>query len=206
MRFDDLTGKRFGKLTVIKRVYKKDKNVCWLCRCDCGNETIVAANHLKDGHTTSCGCVHKEALKKSVTTHDLSKHPLYKIYKGMKERTMKEYNKGYKNYGGRGIKICDEWLNDFKAFYNWSINNGYEEGMTIDRIDVNGNYEPSNCRWASWKEQENNRTNNHYITYNGETHTMKQWAEKLGIKYNTLSMRLNKYHWTVERALNNGIL
>lgn len=160
MRFNDLTGNRYGKLTVIKRAYKNgSRNTYWLCKCDCGKETTVSAQHLKDGHTTSCGCVHKESLKNSVTTHGLPKHPLYKIYKAMKERTMKEYNKRYKNYGGRGIKICDEWLNDFKAFYEWAINNGYKEGFTIDRVDVNGNYEPPNCRWVTWKKQENNRTN-----------------------------------------------
>ena len=202
MKFNDLTGNRYGKLTVIKRVYKEgDNNTYWLCKCDCGNKTVVNAPHLKDGHTTSCGCVHKEALKKSITTHGLSKHPLYKIYKAMKERTNKEYSKSYKNYGGRGIKVCDEWLNDFGKFYDWAMSNGYKDGLTIDRIDVNGNYEPSNCRWATMKEQGNNKRNNRNITYHGQTYTMKQWAEKLGIKYSTLSMRINKYDWGIERAL-----
>lgn len=202
MRFKDLTGNRYGKLTVVKRVYKDgERKTHWLCKCDCGNETVVSSDNLKNGHTKSCGCLRVETSKVSLTTHGLSKTRLYKIYKGMKERTMKEYNKKYKNYGGRGIKICDEWLNDFKTFYEWAISNGYEEGLTIDRIDVNGNYEPSNCRWATIKEQQNNRRNNHNITYNGETHTMKQWAEKLGINYKTLERRINAYHLPIEKAL-----
>lgn len=203
MRFEDLTGKRFGRLTVIKRVYKEgDKQTYWLCKCDCGNETVACASHLKDGHTKSCGCFHKEELNKSHTKHGLSKHHLYKVYKAMKQRTTKGYDKRYKNYGGRGIVVCDEWMNDFNKFYEWAISSGYKDGLTIDRINTSGNYEPSNCRWVTYKAQENNRTNNHYITYNGETHTMKQWSELLCIPYTTLAQRLNKYHWTVERALN----
>ena len=118
----------------------------------------------------------------------------------MKTRTTNKNCPEYKNYGGRGIKICDEWLSDFRKFYYWSINNGYKDELTIDRIDVNGNYEPSNCRWTTQKVQQNNRTNNHNITYNGETHTMKQWAERLGIKYKTLERRINAYHLTIEKA------
>ena len=124
----------------------------------------------------------------------------------MKRRTGDECDKEYKYYGGRGIKICDEWENDFKAFYDWSINNGYSENLTIERINVNKNYSPDNCRWATRKEQANNRRTNRNISYNGETHNIRQWAEKLGINYNTLSSRINKYHWTIERAFNNAIL
>ena len=138
----------------------------------------------------------------NLVKHNLSKTKLFKVWCGMKDRTLNKNDKHYKNYGNRGIKICNEWLEDFKCFYDWALNNGYKEGLTIDRINVNGNYEPNNCRWITWKEQQNNRTNNHYITYKGETHTMKQWSELLGIKYTTLSMRLNKYNWSVEKAFN----
>lgn len=202
MAFYDLTGKRYGSLTVIKLAYKtKDNRNCWLCKCDCGNETIVRSDNLINGHTESCGCLRERTSRKLLTTHGLSETRIYKIYKGMKARTTNENATEYKNYGGRGIKVCDEWINDFKAFYDWSINNGYKDGLTIDRIDVNGNYEPSNCRWATIKEQANNRTNNHFITYNGETHTMKQWSEKLNIDYKRLWSRINRYHWSIERAL-----
>lgn len=207
MSFEDLTGKRYGKLTVIERIYKTgNKRTFWRCKCDCGKETVVSASHLKDGHTKSCGCLHRELAKELHTEHGQSGTRLYNIYMLMKRRTGDERDKEYKDYGGRGIKICDEWENDFNAFYNWSINNGYSEDLTIDRINVNKNYSPDNCRWATRKEQANNRRTNRNISYNGETHNIRQWAEKLGINYNTLSSRINKYHWTIERAFNNAIL
>lgn len=197
MSFCDLTGKRYGRLTVVKRVYKDEKkNSYWLCKCDCGNETIVIAANLKSGQSKSCGCLRKEVS----TTHGKGGTRLYHIYKSMKNRTTNPNYKEYKYYGGRGIKICDEWLNDFEKFYDWSVSNGYKDDLTIDRIDVNGNYSPCNCRWVTMKEQQNNRRNNHIITYHGETHTVKQWAEKLEINYNTLLSRINRYHWTIERA------
>lgn len=189
----------------MKRVFKEnDRNTYWLCKCECGNETIVSAQHLKNGHTKSCGCLHTERFTLSHTSHGLAKHPLYKIYKGIKERTTKEYNKSYKYYGDRGIKLCDEWENDFKSFYNWAMENGYKKGLTIDRIDVNGNYAPNNCRFVSQKVQQNNRRNNHEITYNSETHTIAQWADILGMKYSTLYERLKCGNWNMERALSNG--
>lgn len=201
MRFCDLTGKRYGRLTVIKRVYKEgDKKTYWMCKCDCGNETVVLASNLKRGHTTSCGCLKIERTKETNSTHGLSRTRIYHIYKNMKDRTTNDHNIGYKNYGGRSIKICDEWLNDFEKFYNWSMENGYKDGLTIDRINVNGNYEPSNCRWVTMKVQSNNRRNNHNITYNGETHTLSQWSERLGINCSTLSDRINRDHWPIERA------
>ena len=200
-KFKDMTGNKYGRLTAIKRVHKDGFNrVCWLSKCDCGNELIVTSDNLRNGHTKSCGCLKEETSRKLLTTHGLSETRMYKIYKDMKTRTTNKNCPEYKNYGGRGIKICDEWLSDFRKFYYWSINNGYKDELTIDRIDVNGNYEPSNCRWTTQKVQQNNRTNNHNITYNGETHTMKQWAERLGIKYKTLERRINAYHLTIEKA------
>lgn len=203
MKLENLKGKKFNKLQVIERVIKENnKQTYWKCICECGNTTIVTSAHLKNGHTKSCGCLQKEVVKNMMTTHNLTHTKLFKVWRGMKDRTLNKNDKHYKNYGNRGIKICNEWLEDFKCFYDWALNNGYKEGLTIDRINVNGNYEPNNCRWITWKEQQNNRTNNHYITYKGETHTMKQWSELLGIKYTTLSMRLNKYNWSVGKAFN----
>ena len=118
----------------------------------------------------------------------------------MKSRCYTESNSDYKDYGGRGISICDEWLNDFVSFYNWSMNNSYSDGLSIDRIDVNGNYEPSNCRWATNKEQANNKRTNMFCTINGETKTLKEWSEERGIIYNTVRHRL-ALGYTVEEAL-----
>lgn len=199
MRFEDLTGKRFNKLVVIKRIKRNSRQTYWECKCDCGNLTFTTSAHLKAGHTKSCGCLQKQTVKNVMMTHGLTYTKLFKVWRGIKDRTLNRNDKHYKNYGGRGIKICDEWK-EFKQFYEWANNNGYIEGLTIDRIDNNGNYEPSNCRWVNMKIQQNNRSNNYYISYNGETHTLQQWSEILGIKYSTLYMRLTKYHWSIERC------
>lgn len=118
----------------------------------------------------------------------------------MKDRCYNPKDKRYKNYGGRGIKICDEWLHSFESFYEWSLKNGYQDGLTIDRIDVNGNYEPNNCRWATWDVQCNNRTNNVYIEYNGEIKTLKQWCDILNIDYKKAHNRIHKLKWDAKRA------
>lgn len=121
----------------------------------------------------------------------------------MLNRCYREKDKRFNNYGGRGIKVCEEWKNNFNHFAEWAYKNGYNENLTLDRIDVNGDYEPSNCRWVTLKQQENNRSNNHLITYKNETKTLAQWAEEKNIKYSTLERRINRYHWTIERALEN---
>ncbi len=117
---------------------------------------------------------------------------LYEIWKGMKRRCYDTKRKEYKNYGGRGIKVCDEWVNNFSAFYNWALENGYNDVLTIERNNVNGNYEPSNCKWATKKEQANNRRNNQFLTHNGKTQTIAQWAKELNINENTLRNRIQK--------------
>lgn len=200
-KFKDLTGQKFNKLTVIKLI-KKGK---WLCKCDCGNETIVFTSNLTTGHTKSCGCNKKENGE-NLRTHNLSKSRLYKIWKDIKERCYNKANKSYNNYGGRNILVCNEWKNDFKTFYDWAFANGYNENAeymkcTIDRIDVNKNYEPSNCRWIDIKTQQRNKRNNRLITYNGETHCISEWAEKLNVKYYTLWARINIYGWSIDKAL-----
>lgn len=124
MKFENLVSKKFNKLEVIKRVYKENsKQTHWLCRCECGNTTITTSAHLKDNHTKSCGCIQKAKVKKLLSTHCLTNTKLYKVYRGIIDRTRYTSNSKYKNYGGRGIKICDEWLNNFENFYKWSINN-----------------------------------------------------------------------------------
>lgn len=130
----------------------------------------------------------------------MSNTKIYMMWKNMKKRCYNPKCDRYKNYGGRGVKICNCWLKDFKYFYNWAMKNGYKEGLSIDRIDVNGNYEPRNCRFISMEEQYLNRTDNHNITYKGKTQTMKKWSDELGINYDTLRHRLNNYGWTIEKA------
>ena len=136
---------------------------------------------------------------------DIVRKHLVDIHYGVKQRTTNASHPKYKDYGARGIKMCSEWLNSFAAFYEWAIANGYEIGLTLDRIDNNGNYEPSNCRWATHDVQNNNSRHNVYITYNGETHTLKQWANILNIKYDTLKFRIRRAKWSIEKAFTTPV-
>lgn len=203
MRAKDLTGQKFGKLTVIKEIENRGKHRLWLCRCECGNEKIIYQTHITTGKTKSCGCLHSEIAseiaKTRQTKHGMFGTRIYGIWHGIKTRCENSHNANYKNYGGRGINVCEEWR-EFEPFYEWALSNGYKEGLTIERVDVNGNYEPSNCRWATVKEQMNNKRNNHLITYNGETKTVSQWAEELGINRETIYTRLSR-GWSEGRAL-----
>lgn len=202
-RFKDLTGQKFERLTVIKRVNnKKNGEVMWLCQCVCGNKKEVSSNNLLKGLVKSCGCMKKEQDKINLenSTHKLSKTRIYHIWAKIKHRCYNNHNNRYHCYGGRGITVCDEWKNDFMSFYNWSMQNGYNDTLTIDRIDVNGNYEPNNCRWATYVEQGTNTRSNHLITYNGETHCLSEWCRILNLNYARTINRLNVYNWSVEKA------
>lgn len=157
-RVKDLVGEKFGRLTVIKRAgSNKDGRAIWLCLCECGVETVKNGKLLLNGHCKSCGCGEYENRVKNITSHKLSNTRLYRIWKAMKQRCYYKAHKDYHNYGGRGVIVCEEWRNDFITFYTWAIENGYRDDLSIDRINVDGNYEPTNCRWATTKEQRLNQ-------------------------------------------------
>ena len=199
-KFQDLTGKKFGLLTVIGFYEKRNKHQFWKCICDCGNEKIIQQSHLKSGHTRSCGCLHKKSIIDTSKKHGKCHTKLYFVWHTMKQRCYNLNNNQYKNYGKRGIGICSEWLEDFISFYNWAINNGYKEGLSLDRIDNNGNYEPNNCRWATVKEQSRNRRNNRCFEYNGKTQCLEDWAKEYNLSRGTLNYRLLS-NWSIEKAL-----
>ena len=172
----------------------------WRCICSCEdkNEIVAAGSNIRNGNTLSCGCVHREKTKKINCTHQESKTRLYKIWSNIKSRCFTETTTEYENYGGRGITVCDEWKDSYEAFRDWAINNGYNDNLTIERINVNGNYCPENCKWATNIEQANNTRTNHFITYKDETHTLTEWSRILEIPRARLQYRINKM--TVEEA------
>ena len=195
-KFEDLTGKTFNRLTVIKRAEVEKKEVYYLCKCTCGNEKIIRGKDLKYNKIKSCGCLNKEKTIERNTKHSLRHTRIYRIWLLMKNRCLNSKYYLFKNYGGRGITVCNEWKNDFVKFYDWSMNNGYNDTLTIDRIDVNGNYEPSNCRWATKLQQQRNTTRLRKITYKNETHCISEWAEILGLEYNTLYYRFRRNNYS----------
>jgi hypothetical protein len=203
-QFKDLTGKKFNRLTVIKHHgINKWRQHTWECKCDCGGNRLVypTSGSLNSGNSKSCGCLQKEAViqhNKDLSTHNKTNTRLFHIWHGMKLRCSNKKSKDYKNYGGRGITVCDEWINDFKVFYDWAINNGYSDELSIDRKNVFGNYEPDNCRWSTDKVQFNNKRVNRYITINGVTKTVVEWAEEYNIGSKTLLYRLNN-KWQVDQ-------
>lgn len=159
----DITGLRFGRLTVKQRQgATKEGKATWICQCDCGKSVLVSGKLLRSGQIVSCGCFRAESVAKINRTHGKSHTRLYYVWMGMRKRCYDSQNNVYSYYGGRGITVCDEWRDNFQSFYDWAIANGYDENApygkcTIDRIDVNGKYEPSNCRWVSMAEQNKNK-------------------------------------------------
>lgn len=202
----DLTGQKFGRLYVVSFWgINHRKEAVWKCKCDCGNFLNVRSQPLRNGHTKSCGCLKIEEEKTRAQhphkkTHGLSNSRLYTVWCNMKARCLNPKSEHYGDYGGRGITICQEWLDDFTNFYNWAIHNGYADNLTIDRIDVNGNYEPSNCRWIGKISQANNKRNNKIIEYKGESKTIHQLATEYNIDYGCLRWRIEN-GWDVEKAL-----
>lgn len=200
----DLTGQRFGRLVALRHEPTPGNKTFWLCKCDCGKEVLVGYGELRTGNTKSCGCFHRDSaadrLRKQGTRHGMFGTRIYNIWWCMKDRCYNKNHMAYKNYGGRGITVCDEWKNNFEPFYRWAMNSGYRKDLTIDRIDVNGNYEPHNCRWVTLSEQANNKRNTIYLTVHGETKTVAEWSKETGLSRATIRSRI-KSGWTEEKIL-----
>lgn len=201
----DISNQKFGRLTAIRPTIKTHSGWKWLCRCECGTEVSVSKAHLMSGHTKSCGCLLKDLTQEKSAAKGFAKSRLYHVWHGMKRRCEKPSDDAYELYGARGIKVCKEWSEDFLAFREWALSTGYDETApktccTLDRIDNNGNYEPSNCRWVNMKTQSNNRRNNVNVTYQGETLTVAEWSDRTGLRHGTILGRLAK-GWTIEDAL-----
>lgn len=207
MKREEYIGQKFNMLTVLGIDHVEDKSaVIFKCKCDCGNIVLVPLAGLRSGNNKSCGCLHKKVKqnigkhRKDQTTHGGSRTRLYRIWAGMNNRCRSKDNPNNKRYGGRGITVCEEWR-DFEKFREWALSNGYNDNLTIDRIDVNGNYEPDNCRWADRKLQGNNRENTFYVDYKGKKMPLKQVCEIEGIPYHTVWKRLQYYGMTLDDAL-----
>jgi hypothetical protein len=211
MKFVDLTGLKFSRLTVMKRIgYAKDGHITWSCLCECGKEIIVPGNSLRSGNTKSCGCLYKEKIKNGLNLkHGLARNKKSKIYKtwqDMKSRCFNKNNKDYKNYGERGITVCERWLNKKTGFENFLEDIGeIPKGLTLDRIDNNGNYDFNNWKLSSRKEQRRNQRWNRPITFNNKTQFLIDWAKEYNINPNTLWIRLYRLGWSIEKALTTPV-
>ena len=192
-------GQVFNMLTVLKEVERNKKQRQFLCKCECGHIGNHRLISLTKGEAKSCGCLRRKTFLERNTSHGKSRTKLNSVWQAMKQRCENHNNINFKYYGGKGVKVCLEWSQSLKVFYDWAINNGYSENMTIDRIDVNGNYEPSNCRWVSMKIQSRNKTDNRFIEFKGEKLCLQDWATKIGIHISALDKRIKK--WTLEKAL-----
>lgn len=199
----DLTGQRFERLYVIGVADDGQRKTSYIVQCDCGTIKKARADGLLSGRIKSCGCLHQELLRKNAenapmrikckeTGHKVGGTRLYHIWQGMKNRCYKETDARYSRYGKRGISVCDSWKNDFLSFYDWSMENGYADDLTIDRIDNDGNYEPSNCRWSTAKEQCNNRSTNIKITIGNSTRTLTEWCNIFELDYKTVNARYRR--------------
>jgi hypothetical protein len=206
-KIKDLTGKRFGRLTVISFAgcrYSKcgHKTAYWNCKCDCGNEKVAAYGNLVNGNTKSCGCYKKECIRKNFATHRKSNHRLYKIRINMIERCNKETNPAYHYYGARGIKVCKEWEDDFQVFYDWAMENGYQDNLTIERIDNDKGYSPDNCMWITQSEQMRNRRNTHFIMYKGNKITLSEAYKLTGVDRSTIRKYEKIFNGNAENGIN----
>lgn len=189
--YTDLTGRRFGKLVVLSRTRdERTQRPVWECQCDCGNKKLVTSSDLTHGRVMSCGCFHSEMVAKRNFRHGLKRHPLYMVWRDIKDRCYNSKNIGYHRYGGRGILMCDEWLNSPDVFIRWGETHGYEKGLQIDRIDNDKGYSPDNCRFVTCHDNNRNKSTNYFVEYNGEKKVLKDWAEEIGFSSCGLKQRI----------------
>lgn len=200
----NIIGQRFGKLLVVQKIDNEQKRTKYRCICDCGNTVVVDGYNLRHGIANPCVCTQKyqSGINNGTYKHGSSQTRLYGIWQGMLNRCRNPKVNRFDSYGGRGIAVCDEWQ-EFAAFQSWSLANGYNDSLSIDRIDVNGNYCPSNCRWADNQTQANNRTTNHILDFNGESHNIAEWSIITGINKGTIQSRLRR-GWSVAQALSES--
>ena len=200
----DLRGLKFGRLTVLRESHRNN-GIVWDCVCDCGERHKAKTGHLRAGVVSSCGCAQREAgyntgklhgHKRAI--HYLSHTPIADCYRNMLARCYDETNPRYHNYGGRGISVCDDWRADRKNFFFWGVHAGWQPGLTIERMDVDGDYCPENCTWIEAKAQQRNTTRSRYLEWNGERKTVVEWAEELGVRGQALQHRVTR-GWSIER-------
>jgi hypothetical protein len=197
-------GTRFGRLIVVSRVNSQNRSQTrWLCRCDCGNEKEIYAAHLRKGSTVSCGCFARESLVKRMSSHGLTDDIAYRPWIQMRARCNSSVHPSYHAYGARGIRVCERW-NDFEAFLS-DMGPRPSLNHSLDRENNNGNYEPGNCRWATPKEQQNNRSNTRWITYKDERLPLADWSRRMGLAPKVVYMRIFSYKWSIERALETPV-
>jgi hypothetical protein len=208
----DYLGKTFGYWTILSVAKSNSRKKSYICKCICGNEKVVALDTLKLGTSKSCGCFHKEQLSKKLTTHGQTGKRIMTIYYNIKNRCYCENNNRFKDYGGRGIRMCDEWKNNSSLFVKWSLENGYAENMTIDRINNDGDYCPENCRWISMKEQAQNKRTSITFTFYGVTKNLKEWCDCIEENYKKMYGRYHRGYKVfreedvlkIKRYLENG--
>ena len=191
----DLTGKKFGLLTVIGLAETDTRKTYWVCKCDCGNMKTVRSDSLLCGAIKSCGCIKRKQDEVNLTKnhrHKMSGTRIYSEWQGMKGRCYNKGNARYADWGGRGIEVCEQWRNSFESFYTWAMANGYQDNLTIDRIDNNGNYCPENCRWVGQQEQCRNRRSNINITIGNSTRTLMEWCEIFRVDYKNVNARYHR--------------
>lgn len=201
MKKVDLTGKTFGRIMVVQDVGRSPrKDVMWLCKCKCGNETRLPTRKLLSNETVSCGCFRNDLVKMRQTTHNHSRTPTYTSWNSMINRCTNRKHTSYKNYGARGIQVCDRWLGSFDNFL--SDMGERPKGKSLDRIDVNKGYEPNNCKWSTRKEQQRNMRNNIMLEHKGEIKSLPEWCEILNLDYNKARNKFRYKDYTIEELLN----
>lgn len=203
----NMVGQKFGMLTVLRENGRScNRSIMWECICDCGKKVTIDGVSLRNRHTKSCGCYKKIKKAEMFDNHSILHKRIYQVWASMKDRCSNPNSQNYKWYGGKGIIVCEEWKNSFESFYKWALENGYKEdakrgAYTLDRIDTNGNYEPSNCRFVNTKIQSRNKSTTFYLTHNGVTKSLADWSEEVGILATTIDSRIRKHGWSIEKAL-----